>query len=53
MTIATLRFRPVAGTAGRTTTTGTFLGALLGAPSTNSFSYRSKTTVVEGTFTNP
>lgn len=52
LVIATIRFRPV-GTAGQTTTTSTFLGALIGTPATGSFSYRVKTTIVEGQFVNP
>ena len=50
--IATIRFRPI-GTAGQTVTTNTFLGPLLGTTATNSFSYNSKTSIVEGQFTLP
>jgi PKD repeat protein len=50
--IATIRFRPI-GTAGQTVTTNTFLGPLLGTTATNSFSYNSKTNIVEGQFTLP
>jgi PKD repeat protein len=52
LVIATIRFRPV-GTPGQTTTTSTFLGALIGTTATGSFSYRAKTTIVEGQFVNP
>jgi PKD repeat protein len=52
ITIATIRFRPV-GSPGSTTTTSTFLGALLGPSSTNFFSYNAKTRIVEGQFTTP
>ncbi len=52
LVIATIRFRPV-GTSGQTTTTATFLGALIGTSATGSFSYRSKTTIIEGQFVNP
>lgn len=52
ITIATIRLRPV-GTPNATTTTKTFLGALLGPSSTNFFSYNAKTTVTEGQFTVP
>jgi len=50
--IATIRFRPV-GTTGQTTTTRTFLGALIGPSSTGFYSYNSKTTIIEGDFTVP
>lgn len=50
--IATIRFRPV-GTAGQSATTTTFLGPLLGTTQTNSYSYNSKTSIVEGQFTLP
>jgi PKD repeat protein len=52
LVIATIRFRPV-GVAGRAVTTITFLGPLLGTTATNSFSYNSKTSIVEGQFTVP
>ena len=52
ITIATIRLRPV-GTSNATTTTKTFLGALLGPSSTNFFSYNAKTTITEGQFTVP
>jgi PKD repeat protein len=52
ITIATIRLRPV-GTTNATTTTRTFLGALLGPSSTNFFSYNAKTTITEGQFTVP
>lgn len=50
--IATIRFRPV-GTAGQTASTSTFLGPLIGTSATNSYSYNSKTSIVEGQFTIP
>lgn len=52
ITIATIRLRPV-GARNATTTTKTFLGALLGPSSTNFFSYNAKTTITEGQFTVP
>ena len=52
LVIATIRFRPV-GTAGQAATTSTFLGPLLGTPATGSFSYNSKTSIIEGQFTIP
>ncbi len=50
--IATIRLRPI-GTPGQTTTTSTYLGALIGTTATGSFSYRSKSTIIEGHFVNP
>jgi PKD repeat protein len=52
LVIATVRFK-VIGATGQAVTTSTFLGPLLGTPATNSFSYNSKTQVVEGQFTVP
>jgi len=52
LVIATIRLRPIGGS-GQTVTTSTFLGPLIGTAATNSFSYNSKTTVVEGQFTLP
>jgi len=52
LVIATIRFRPISGS-GQTVTTSTFLGALIGTAATNSFSYNSRTSVVEGQFTLP
>ena len=52
LVIATIRFRPIGGP-GQTVITSTFLGPLIGTPATNSFSYNSKTAVVEGQFTLP
>ena len=52
ITIATIRLRPV-GASNASTTTKTFLGALLGPSSTNFFSYNAKTTITEGQFTVP
>lgn len=50
--IATIRFRPI-GTSGQSAVTTTFLGPLLGTTATNSFSYNSKTSIVEAQFTLP
>jgi len=52
LVIATIRFRPV-GAPGQAVMTSTFLGPLLGTAATNSFSYNSKTSTVEGQFTVP
>ncbi|MBC7843741.1 MAG: PKD domain-containing protein [Gemmatimonadaceae bacterium] len=52
ITIATIRLRMV-GSPNATTSTKTFLGALLGPSSTNFYSYNSKTTIIEGQFTVP
>ncbi len=52
ITLATIRLRPV-GARNSSTTTKTFLGALLGPSSTNFFSYNAKTTITEGQFTVP
>ncbi len=52
ITIATIRLRPV-GSPNASTTTRTFLGALLGPSSTNFYSYNSKTLITEGQFTVP
>ena len=52
VTIATIRFK-VLGAAGRTTTTQTTLGPLLGTDVTGGFNYRAKTHVQEGTLTVP
>ncbi len=52
ITLATIRLRPV-GAPNSSTTTKTFLGALLGPSSTNFFSYNAKTTITEGQFTVP
>ncbi len=52
ITIATIRFRPV-GASGRSTTTRTSLGPLIGPSSTNFFVYNSRTAIVEGQFSVP
>lgn len=53
ITIATVTFKLVGTTAGRTTTTQTTLGPLLGTTATGGFNYRSRTRVQEGSFTTP
>jgi chitodextrinase len=52
ISIATVKFR-VIGARNASTTTKTFLGALIGPSSTNFYSYNSKTTITEGDFTVP
>lgn len=52
LVLAVLRFRPV-GPAGSATTTATFLGDLIGTPSTGGYSYGPKTTITEATVTIP
>jgi PKD repeat protein len=50
--VATIRFKRI-GTAGRTTTTRTALGALRGTAATGSYDYRPRTAIQEATFTAP
>jgi hypothetical protein len=52
VTLATIRFR-VIGTSGRSTTTATRLGPLIGSAATGFFSYTSVTSVQEGTLQVP
>ncbi len=48
--IATVLFKP-AGAAGNSTTTRTFLGAIIGKAATGSYNYRSRIVIAEGTYT--
>lgn len=53
ITAATVTFKVVAGSGGRSTTTSSALGPLLGTAATGGFNYKAKTRVQEATFTAP
>jgi len=52
ITIATIRFK-VIGPSGRSTTTASAVGPLIGTPATGNYNYRFRTAVLESRFTVP